>query len=211
MNKIKTFLSRYPFIGFNLIFDVLVITFVMTFNFNPVRLVLFYWLDTNVMIFFMMLFLKFTGWMKYNYQVLINAALLILINFIFFPFICELFYISVNKELSFDFIQLLYPYFDLSIFLMISGIANMYFYKRIKSLKDNIEPLTFFVFMNSFYSMILVPAVLLLAVIMMAFTGQILLSIVVSFILLRNLMDYYRIRNIRKIEMPLKLNVSSQV
>ena len=196
----KAYYARNRFVLFNLMQDMLLVVYVFTFGVSAARIILFYWLDTCMMLIFTMMFLKYINNIGSLAEVIAASCVAILINMIFMPFILGMTVDFNSHQEPWTFDKLLSPYFDVGFFLCMSYFAQAAFYKRMTSLTDRSLDMSYIVFMNSALSILLV-GIAPLAAIFFVFVMNFQVSILLGFLVLRNLLDFWLVKRIRNKEM----------
>jgi len=206
----QNYFKNNRFAIYDLIFDVLVLVYAAFFNINAGRIVFFYWLDSCVMLVFLMLFFKYQKIITSNLEWIVSSIFLIFINMIFLSFVVALTRIQLNPDEVFEMESLLRPYFDVGPFLAISSLAYLNFHRRITSLMDRGIDVSFAVYYNSYLTMLSMPGILILAVVFAAILQNLTVGIILSFLVLRNSVDYWLIRKIHKAEEEFKSKLQNE-
>ena len=100
-------------------------------------------------------------------------------------------------------IEILYPYYDIGVFLVFSFLGNLHITQQVLKIKQT-DKTGFFEVKSVLFRMMMVPASLFIAVYMrMLFKLNINVAPIISFILLKNIMEYWKYKAL----MRLKINV----
>ena len=181
-----------------LVADMLVIFGVLFLDWNPVRMIGFYFLDTALCI---------TSFVIYNFIIrnindFISAvsALLIMFVFIYFSFIGIL-QISYQLDLG-DYretaIQLLSPYYDLALFLSCSVIVHINNVGKYLQYKKSIAQPGFALYVG--WLLILVPGLIIFVSVFNYFNLSMKIALILSLVLVRRLTETRRKKGLMAIE-----------
>jgi hypothetical protein len=187
---------KYKYTIYGIISDVIIISSVLFYNVSIVRILGFYWLDTCVSLFYFMLFWKWVGRINYYFDVIASSIVIIAINCIYFPFVL-LVAEFLKYDVSFENLDtLFYPYYDVAFFLLVASLAHYQFFRKMRELAFKGIDVDLFANMNCVYSMFLLPVAVILSFIMVYLVQDAVVAVLLTFILLRDRMDYWRYKKL---------------
>jgi hypothetical protein len=106
-----------------------------------------------------------------------------------------------NEKAGMD---IFYPYYDIGIFLVFSYLANLHITKQVLSVKQS-NNTEFFEFKSVIFRMMMVPASLFIAVyIRMLFKLNINIAPVISFIILKNILEYWKFKALMRLKIKVE-------
>jgi|GEM_PF-4091764 len=186
---------------FAIMADAYAIIGVLILNWDPYRIIGFYWLDNCVsMLFLFILFAIFEG-SKNKYLSPITIAFSLVVGggilFIYLETILHFPHEFNPRAWPLKLSTLLYPYFDVALFLVLSVAAYFHRLKKMLPL-DKKEMLPYNV-MSFIIGLIIIPAIFILSGYLDFLLNNLKFSIIVSLILFRNLVEYWRYKNLNQV------------
>jgi len=198
--KMKKFFE-HKFITYNLFFDVLVLTGTFFLGWNQARILSFYWIDICVQVFFYILYMRWIGHLRLPFKLIVSFSLGVGIMMIYLYEILNvgIFTIPGQSNINTEVIDNLFkPYYEITFFLVLSGLSNIDFYKKLKRPESHVSDKEFFVHLNCALSLLVIPAILILSNVLYIFTLNVKLSLVLAILFLRNRYDSWKNKNLRK-------------
>jgi hypothetical protein len=196
-----------------MIADVYAIAGVLFMDWNPYRIMGFYWLENCVAFYFLMA--------TYFYHVRDEPrAYTIISGFVSTVFIAAIMMIylmailTFPKEINprapaFTVDQIFYPYYDIAFFLVLTIISHFFRYRKL-SFYDRNE--TNYYRMTSFVvGLVVIPAIFLTGAVLSRIIGNLKLCVIVSMVIYRNCIEYWRYSSLRKLLSVLKLKSDTAV
>ena len=95
------------------------------------------------------------------------------------------------------------PYYEISFFLVLSGLSSFHFYRKVMSSGTARSEVEFFLLINCGLALLTIPFIMLLTTVLFAFTVNTSLSLIIAIVVVRNRLDVWRIKNLIKI-LPVK-------
>ena len=194
---------------FAILADTYAILGVLFLSWDPYRIIGFYWLDNCVsVVFFIILYHILQGYRNIFLTLISTALSLVFIGAIMLIYLETILYFPVElssaaKPLKLS--LLFYPYFDLSVFLILSSVAHFHRLKKMLPL-DRKEILPYNM-ISLVVGLIIIPAIFIVSGYLDFLVHNLKFSMILSLILFRNLIEYWRYRNLYRITSPASVEV----
>lgn len=196
---LKTFLG-YRFSHFTTLFDLLIISGTIFLKWDPARLLAFYWIDQCVQLLFYISFMRFIGHLKLIFKLIVSLMTGFGLMCVYLVLIMKIATLT-SPGLSDEVIllgHLFQPYYEVSFFIVLSGLGVFHFYNKIKTYKGLWNEIEFFIHMNCAISLFTIPVMLVLTSLLFALTLPTGISLAVSMAIVRNRLNAWQRRNIKK-------------
>ena len=191
---------------YNLLLSLFILYGVSFLNWNPARIIAFHWIEGCVFILFFMLYMKWVGRLNWYAEAIAGFVILLAI-------MCGYFAILVNMSEEFGFvllkakpckdcyeevdkaIQLFYPYYDFSFYIVLCGLANFHLLRKIFNRGKADEAFGYYLHMCA--AMVLSTPALFIPAGLLTLTGLSLqVSTVLACLLVRYLLDRWQQRHL---------------
>ena len=186
---------------FAILADAYAIFGVLILNWDPYRIIGFYWLDNCVSMLFLFILFGLIERTKSLLLTLISSVFALLfasgLLFIYLQTILN-FPMELNpgaKPLRME--RLFYPYFDISVFIVLSSAAHFHRMKKLLPLEKS-EVLPYSI-MSLIVGLIIIPAIFILSGYMDFLFHNMKFSMILSLIIFRNGIEYWRYRNLNQV------------
>ena len=186
---------------FAILADAYAIIGVLILNWDPFRIIGFYWLDNCVSMLF--LFILFGIVERSTNHILSAISLVFALLFasgILFIYLQTI--LNFPKEFnprarSLSMEGLFYPYFDISLFIILTAAAHFHRLKKLLPLdKKEVVPYSI---MSFIIGLVIIPAIFILSGYMDYLFHNMKFSMILSLIIFRNLIEYWRYRNLNQV------------
>lgn len=196
---------EHKFSIFNIIFDLLLIAATLFLHWDPARLLAFYWMDVCMQLLFYILYMRFLGYLRNPFKLIVTFCVGVGLMTTYLIWIVKLapFTFHTNDE-AILIKQLFEPYYEVSFFLVLSGLSSFHFYRKVRSSKTDRSEIEFFLMINCGLALLTIPIMMLFTTIFFALTVNITLSMIISIVVVRNRLDAWRNYNLRKF-LPVKM------
>ena len=197
---------------FAILADAYAIIGVLILNWDPFRIIGLYWLDNCVSMLFLFILFGIVDRSKNHILSAISLVFALLfasgILFIYLQTI-----LNFPKEFSprarpLSMERLFYPYFDISLFIILTAAAHVHRLKKLLPL-DKKEVLPYSI-MSFIVGLVIIPAIFILSGYMDYLFHNMKFSMILSLIIFRNLIEYWRYRNLNQVLARTALGIKKQ-
>jgi len=194
---------------YSLLSDIIVLGGALFYNFDAIRCYGFFCLDIVVMILFFVIYMKRVNEIEDYLSMFVTFCFLCLIMYIFyFDMVMDIgkyIGITMNEEMQEKSdITIFYPYYDIGIFLVFSFLGNLHITQQVLKVKQT-ENTEYFEVKSVIFRMMMIPVSLLIAVYMrMLFKLDINLAPIISFILLKNFLEYWKYKALMRLKIKVE-------
>jgi len=185
--------------------DIFAIVGVLSFSWNPFRIIGFYWLDTCIGIIFFLIYFWRCKVIQSAASLFFSASFLFLLMYVY---LLTLLYFSKDlhiREQPIDMKELFFPYFDLSIFFIFSALSH--FYRLRKILLLEMKSALPFNTISTIIGMVMVPSILLFSIWLNFVFQNLNLAMISSLVMIRNIVEFWRFRSVYQMNMVQKSNM----
>jgi hypothetical protein len=197
---------------FAILADAYAIFGVLILNWDPYRIIGFYWLDNCVSMLFLFILFGILDRSRNIIPTVITLIFALLfasaLLFVYLQTILA-FPREINpaaKPLSME--KLFFPYFDISLFLVLSAANHFYRMKKLLPLdKDEVLPYSI---MSLVVGMVIIPAIFIVSGYMNFLVNNLRFSMIFSLIVFRNLVEHWRYRNLNQVLARAALGIKRQ-
>ena len=195
---------QYKFSLFNIFFDLFIFTGTLFLGWDPARLLAFYWMDVCMQLLFYILYMRYLGYLKNPFKLIVTFCVGVGLMTTYLIWIVKLapFTFHTNDE-TILVKQLFEPYYELSFFLVLSGLSSFHFYRKVRSSKTDRSEVEFFLMINCGLALLTIPIMMFFTTVLFALTVNITLSMIISIVVVRNRLDAWRNYNLNKF-MPIQ-------
>jgi len=185
------------FVLFNLAYDILLIGGTIISDWDPARILAFYWLDICTGIVFYVLYMRWVGHLRNPFKLLVSAGVFVGLMRIYLFLIASIGQLTNQHPGILEQIEiLLQPAYEISFFVMLSAFSNLSFYKRLYAVEKKDRDAEFLAHMNIAVMLLMIPGILFLTSVFFAITMNTKLSLIIAYILLRNRFDYWKFKKL---------------
>jgi hypothetical protein len=185
--------------------DIFAIVGVVSFSWNPFRIIGFYWLDTCIGIVFFLIYFWRCKVIQSVVTLLFSASFLFLLMYVY---LLTLLYFSKDLHIRLQPIQmkeLFFPFFDLSIFFIFSALSH--FYRLRKILMLEMKSALPFNTISTIIGMVMVPLILLCSIWLNFVFQNLNLAMIFSLVLVRNIVEFWRFSSVYQMRIVQAPNV----
>jgi len=190
---------EHKFSIFNILFDLLVIAGSLFLGWDPARLFAFYWIDVCVQLLFFIGYMRWLGYLKLPFKLIVTFCVGVGLMVTYLTWIVKLAPFTFNSNDEAMLISHLFePYYEVTVFLVLSGLSSFHFYRKVRSSKTVKSEIEFFLFQNCGLALLTIPIIMLFTTTIFALTLNIHLALIISIVLVRNRLDAWRNKNLAK-------------
>ena len=191
---------EHKFSIFNIIFDLFLIAATLYLGWDPAKLFAFYWIDVCMQLLFFIFYMRFLGYLKLPFKLIVTFCVGVGLMTMYLIWIVKLAPFTFNSIDETILIRHLFePYYEVSFFLVLSGLSSFHFYSKVRPSKSVKSEIEFFLFLNCGIALLTIPLIMFLTTVLFALTVNITLSLIVSIVVVRNRVDAWRNNNLRKL------------
>ena len=196
---------EHKFSLFNIAFDLLLIAATLFLHWDPTRLFAFYWIDVCMQLLFYISYMRLLGYLKLPFKLIVTFCVGVGLMTTYLIWIVKLAPFTVHSNDEAVLISNLFePWYEVSFFLVLSGLSSFHFYRKVKSSKSLRSDIEFFLHVNCALALVTIPIIMFFTSILFALTINITLALIISIVLVRNRLDAWRNKNLAKF-LPVKV------
>jgi hypothetical protein len=185
---------------FNIAFDLIIFACTLFLGWDPAKLLAFYWIDLCVQLIFYISYMRLLGYLRLAFKLLVTFFVGVGLMTIYLIWIVKIAPFTGIQTYDEDVIisHLFRPYYEVTFFLVLSGLSSYHFYRKIRSSKSIRSEVEFFLHLNCGLALLSIPLMLFFTTVLFALTLNVSLTLIFSIALVRNRLDAWRNKNLRK-------------